>query len=275
MFAKRDLPSVLADVRAAQAPGTVVLDAERDFETLPAAVAESLGLFVDSLSPATYPTGWLPPSAPDQVFAYAGEDFTVSMPGDGGVAWTTQTDPPTILVKPRLEGSPPEFVSFLVAEALVQVGLDVPENFLPFFAESYRALDAATTLSPADTYQLAVALYEAYVGLHTRPVFAAWEGVGRSDESERSEGSDGSAPDLHAAWRDAGERLEPRLSGLPEAVALGRTDFADAAELACSAIKHDVEIPTPFGALDTEAYREYGPDYAVQWAETTFEQLEE
>ena len=259
MFTERDLSDALAGVREDHASTAVVLNTERDFETLPPAVAESLGLYVETLSPTSYPTEWLPPSVPDQLVAYAGDDFTVGMPGDGGVAWTTQTDPPVVLVKPRLQGSPREFVSFLVAEALVQVGLAVPEHFLPFFEDSYRTLDAAVSLSPADTYQLAAALYEAYVGLHTQPVFREWEG---------------SHPDLYDAWHDAGERLSPRVSDLPEAVALGRTDFADAAELACSAVKHDVPIPTPFGALDTDAYREYGPSYAVQWAEKTFAQLE-
>lgn len=261
MFTERDLSSSssLLDVREEHAPETIVLDTERDFETLPSAVAESLGLYVDSLSPASYPTEWLPASAPDQLVAYAGEDFTVGMPGDGGVVWTSQTDPPVVLVKPRLQGSPQAFIDFLIAEALVQVGLNVPEFFLSFFGESYRALDAATALSPADTYQLAVALLEAYIGLHTREVFAEWADP---------------VPDLYDAWWDAGERLEPRVSDLPEAIALGRTDFADAAELACSAVKHDLDLPTPFGALATEAYREYGPDYAIQWAEKTFEQLE-
>ena len=261
MFDERDLPAELHGVRDEYAPKAVVIDTERDFETLPPAVAESLGLYVDSIAPASYPIEWLPPSAPDQLAEYAGEDFTVGTPGDGGVAWTVQTDPPVVLVKPRLRGSPSEFIDFLVAEALVQIGLDMPEFFLPFFGDAYRDLDAATTLSPADTYQLAVALCEAYIGLHTRDVFETWD--------------DEAYPDLHEAWRDAGERLSPRVSDLPEAVALGRTDFADAAELACSAIKHDIEIPTPFGALDTEAYREYGPNYAVQWTQRTFEQIDE
>jgi hypothetical protein len=260
MFEERDLSGELSGVREGHTSGAIVLDTERDFETLPPVVAESLGLLVDSLSPASYPTEWLPESAPEQLFEYASEAFTVGMPGDGGVVWTTQTDPPAVLVKARLEGSPAEFIDFLVAEALVQIGLDVPEQFLPFFGASYADLDGAVSLPPADTYQLAVALCEAYVGLHTREVFREW--------GDRF-------PGLYDAWRDAGERVEPRVSDLPEAVALGRTDFADAAELACSAIKHDIEVPTPFGALDSEAYREYGPNYAVQWAETTFEQLEE
>jgi hypothetical protein len=260
MFAECDLSDELLDVRAEHAPETTVLETERDFETLPPAVAESLGLYTESLSPASYPAEWLPDSAPDQLFTYASEAFTVGMPGDGGVAWTTQTDPPIVLVKARLEGSPTEFIDFLLAEALVQIGLALPEQFLPFFGATYPDLDAAVSLSPADTYQLAAALYEAHLGLHTREVFQAWED---------------SVPGLHAAWLDAGERIAPRVSGLPETVALGQTEFADAAELACSAIKHDIEIPTPFGALDTEAYREYGPGYALRWAEKTFEQLED
>jgi hypothetical protein len=259
MFAERDLSGEVLEVRGEHAPETIVLDTERDFETLPPAVAESLGLYAETLSPASYPSEWLPDSAPDQLFAYASDDFTVGMAGDGGVAWTTQTDPPIVLVKARLEGSPDAFVSFLVAEALVQIGLALPEQFLPFFGASYAELDAVTPLSPADTYQLAAALYEAHLGLHTREVFRAWED---------------SVPGLHSAWRDAGERIAPRVSELPETVALGQTDFSDAAELACSAIKHDLEIPTPFGALDTEAYREFGPGYALRWAEKTFEQLE-
>jgi hypothetical protein len=95
-------------------------------------------------------------------------------------------------------------------------------------------------------------LYDGYLGLHTRPIFADW-----ADEQ----------PELSDAWVDAGERLEPRLADLSSDVASGRTGFGDAAELACSAIKHDVEVPTPFAALDTGAYREHGAPFAVQWAE--------
>ena len=51
--------------------------------------------------------------------------------------------------------------------------------------------------------------------------------------------------------------------------------FAAATEYACSAIKHDLDIPTPFSALDTTAYREHGPEYAVEWAEKTFAELED
>lgn len=39
-------------------------------------------------------------------------------------------------------------------------------------------------------------------------------------------------------------------------------------------MKHDLELPTPFDALDTAAYREHGPTFAVRWAEKTFAALE-
>jgi len=95
--------------------------------------------------------------APDPLHRYAGGDFTVGLPGDGGVAWTTQTAPACVLVKPRLETSPPDFVDFLVAEALVQTSLDEPEGFPAFFGERYRDLAAVTDgrLGPSGTYQLA------------------------------------------------------------------------------------------------------------------------
>ena len=259
MFDPRDLSGELAAVRDEHAPDALVLDTERDFETLDPAVAESLGPLCESLDPVSYPAEWLPSDAPEPLHDYASSSFTVGMPGDGGVAWTTQTHPPTVLVKPRLAGSPESFVDFLVAEALVEVGLGDSEQFLGFFGAQYRDLDAATSLDPAGTYQLAAALYDAYLGRATYEIFADWE-----DEY----------PELHAAWTDAGERLAPRLAGLPGEIAAGETTFAAAAELACSAVKHDVEIPTPFGALDTRAYREYGPDYAVEWATKTFEKLD-
>jgi hypothetical protein len=263
MFTERDLAPELQRVRTAHAPDALVLDVERDFETLDPAVAETLGLFVDSLTPASYPTEWVPTDAPELLHRLASDEFTVGAPGDGGVAWTRQTTPPTVFVKPRLQGSPPAFVDFLVAEALVQVGTslpdgDLPEHFLSFFGDRYRDLAEATPLSPVDIYQLAYALFEAYVGLHTREVFADWA----DDE-----------PDLHAQWVDAGERLQPRLADLSREVATGTTGFAAAAEYACAAVKHGLDLPAPFAALDTEAYRHHGPEYAVRWAETTFEAL--
>ncbi|MFB6151371.1 MAG: hypothetical protein ABEJ40_06155 [Haloarculaceae archaeon] len=261
MFAERELPDALAAVRAEHAPGTIVLDADRDFETLPAAQAEELGLVADSLEPVAYPGEWLPPDAPSVLRRYVSEEFTVGAPGDGGVTWTRQTEPPVVVVKPRLAGSPDAFVDFLVAEALVQAGTYLPEHFVAFFEERYRDLAGAVEhrLDPVETYQLAAALHDAYLGLYTRDVFAGWE-------DDR--------PGLFDAWVDAGERLEPRLGDLSADLAAGRTGFGDAAELACAAVKHAVEPPTPFGALDAEAYRDHGADYAVRWAEKTFERLD-
>ena len=273
MFERRALSDDLAAVRDEHAPSALVLDSEGDFETLPPSVAENLLPVVDGVDPATYDPSWVPADAPETLHRIAGGEFTVGAPGDGGVAWTRQTDPPTVFVKPRLEGSPGGFVDFLVAEALVEVGLGLPEQFLGFFEERYRALGEAVPLSPAGTYQLAAALFDAYVGLHSREVFASW-GEGH--------------PDLHGEWVDAGERLEPRLSDLTADVARGRTDFADAAELACSAVKHrrpnargddggppGPKLPSPFDALDAAVYREHGAAYAVRWAEKTFEALAE
>ena len=259
MFEPRSLTGELAGVRTEHAPDALVLDCERDFETLDPAVAESLGPLVDGLDPITYPDEWLPPKAPDVLHRYAADGFTIGMPGDGGVVWTAQTTPKTILVKPRLRGSPDAFVDFLLADALVEAGLDFPEHFLGFFDSSCSDLAAATPLDSTGTYQLAAALYDAFCGLHTREVFMGWE-----DDRPR----------LHDAWIDAGERLEPRLAALSNEVATGDTAFPAAAELACSGVKHDLDLPTPFGALDTRAYREYGPEYAIEWTERTFEKLD-
>jgi hypothetical protein len=258
MFERRSLSEPLSAVREAHAPEAIVLDCERDFETLQPSVAEELGLLVDGLDPATYPAEWLPSDAPELLGRYAGGEFTIGAPGDGGVAWTRQTDPAVVFVKPRLEGAPASFVDFLIAEALVEVGLDVPEHFLGFFEERYRELATAAgeRLDPAGTYQLAGALYTAYVGLCARPAFEDWAGE---------------HPELYDAYVDAGERLQPRLSDLHTELARGSTEFGDAAELACSAIKHGVEIPSPFAALDTAAYRDHGAAFAVEWAERVLE----
>lgn len=280
MFDERTLSGDLATVRDEHAPNAVVFDVERDFETLDPAVAEQLGLRAESLDPLEYDPAWIPDDAPEVLRRLASGTFTIGAPGDGGVAWTRQTVPPSVFVKPRLEGSPSGFVDLLVATALVEAGTELPatatwtsaaeqplpETFLGFFAETYPELAAATPLSPADTYQLANALYEGYKGLVTRETFAGW-----ADDH----------PKLHAEWVDAGERLEPRLEGLSREVATGETSFAAAAELACSAIRHvdetnadaGVTIPAPFAALDTTAYAHHGPSYAVSWAEKTFAAL--
>jgi hypothetical protein len=259
MFDRRELSGEGARIRDEHAPEALVFDVARDFETLPPSVAENLLAVVESVEPLSYDESWVPEDAPEVLSRLAGDSFTVGAPGDGGVPWTRQTTPPAVFVKPRLAGSPEGFVRFLIAEALVEIGLGTPEHFLGFFEDAYPSLADAVPLSPDETYQLAAALHTAHAGLSTRGVFAGWEDT---------------YPDLHAEWVDAGERLEPRLGDLPRDVAVGRTDFADAAELACSAVKHDVELPAPFDALDTVAYREHGAAFAVRWAERTFEALE-
>jgi len=262
MFSDRSLSPTLTTARERYAPDATVLDVAQDFETLPPAVAEDLGLFADSLDPASYPVDWLPDDAPTALEGYAGPTFTIGMPGDGTVVWTTQTEPPTVLLKKRAEGTPEAFLDFLVAEAFVQLDCGVPEHFLPFFGERYAELADVTGLGPADVYQIAAALFDGWVGLQTRAEFQSWS---EDDEFES----------LYEAWQDAGERLEPRLDELSGSVARGEMTFAEATEYACSAIKHGLELPTPFGALDTDAFREYGADYAVRWADKTVSTLAE
>jgi hypothetical protein len=256
MFERRSLSGELAAVRDAHAPGVILLDVDSDFETLPPGAAEDLGLLVDALDPATYRDEWVPDDAPRPLRRYAGPDFTIGLPGDGTVAWTRQTDPPVVFCKARAAGTPDAFLDFLIAEALVQIGLDAPESFLPFFGDRYPDLQAAVALDPASAYQIAAALYDGWLGLQTRPIFEGW-----ADDR----------PGLHDAWVDAGDRLRDRVDGLPGAIARGETDFADATELACAAIKHGLDLPAPFAALDTTAYIDYGADYAVRWAAKTFE----
>ncbi|HKL27971.1 MAG TPA: hypothetical protein VJ898_01770 [Natrialbaceae archaeon] len=259
MFEHRSLEDDLGAVRETHAPNTVVLRSTGNFETLPPERAMQLGPFVESFDPLTYDEAWVPPDAPEVLGRLAGGDVAIGAPGDGSIVWTRQTRPPVVIETPRTEGSPSDFVDFLVAEALVEVGLDVPEHFLGFFEESYRDLDDAVPLGPAATYQVAAALYDAWVGLQTRAVFQTWP-----DEHPR----------LGEAWRDAGERLQPRVSSLPEAVATGDTDLADGIELACSGVKHRLDLPAPFGALDVAAYRDRGAPYAVAWAEKVFDALD-
>ncbi|WP_224333345.1 DUF7089 family protein [Haloprofundus halobius] len=260
MFQTRQLNGELRAVRDEYAPETLVVDADADFETIPPAAAEDLGLLVDSLDPAAYPDEWLPEDSPVLLQRYAGGTFTIGMPGDGTVVWTRQTTPPTVIAKKRAEGTPEAFLDFLFAEAFVQIHLGVPEQFLPFFGERYRDLDAAVSLSPAELYQIATALFDGWVGVQTREVFADW-----TDDY----------PGLYDAWLDAGTRLEGRIDGLPGEVARGETSFVDATELACSGLKHAIELPPPFAALDTTAYRDHGAAYAVRWAEKTFTKLRE
>ncbi len=259
MFTERTLPEEVTAVRERHAPESLVLDWAENFETLPSAQAEELLLVTDSIDPVSYPGKWLPPDAPDVLTRYAGSDLTIGMPGDGSVVWTRQTEPPVVICKPRLDESPDPFANFLLAEALVEVGLDEPEHFLGFFEDEYPRFAEVTSplLSPVEAYQVAAACYDAYLGLQTRETFAEWDGR------------------LFEAWVDAGERLEPRVSGLSREMARGSTRFADAAELACSAVKHGGELPPPFEALNTSVYLDYGAEYAVQWAERTVDALVE
>jgi hypothetical protein len=258
MFTERSLSGALADVHTVHAPDTLVLDCTTNFETLPPAQAEDLGLLVDALDPFSCPDDWLPPDAPAVLDRYAGPELTIGMPGDGSVAWTRQTDPPVVICKPRLDDSPAGFADFLLAEALVEVGLDEPEHCLGFFGTEYPEFDAAAGdfLGSVETYQVAVACYDASLGLQTRDTFAGWEG------------------DLFDAWLDAGERLDDRLADLPATVARGSTSFADAAELACSAVKHAGDIPAPFDALDAAVYLDHGPAYAIEWLDRTVASLD-
>ena len=258
MFDERSLSPAVESVRKEHAPGTLVFDCDTDFELLAPDRAENLALVVDSFRPVRYDPAWVPPESPDVLHRLVGSELTIGMPGDGGVAWTRQTDPPVVLCKSRLTGSPEPFVRFLIAEALVQVGLDEPEHFLGFFESQYPRFASVTRdfLDPTGTYQLAAACYDANLGLQTRDVFADWDG------------------ELFDAWLDAGERLSGRLGNLPGSIARGQTSFPVGAEIACSAIKHACEIPRPFDALDASVYLDHGPAYAVTWAEGTVEALE-
>jgi hypothetical protein len=260
MFEHRPLDEDLEAVREAHAPDAVVLRSSGDFETLSSDRAMQLGTYVESFDPLIYPEEWLPSDAPSVLRRLAGSDLAIGAPGDGSIAWTRQARPPVVVEKARTDGSPADFVDFLVAEALVEVGLDVPEHFLGFFEEQFLDLDDAVSLGPADTYQVAAALYDAWVGLQTRDAFESWP-----DEYPR----------LGEAWRDAGDRLEPRVSSLPNAVARGDTDLPAAIELACSGVKHGLDLPAPFDALDVAAYRDRGAPYAVAWATRVFDALDE
>ncbi|MEZ3142401.1 hypothetical protein [Halobaculum sp. MBLA0143] len=283
MFESRSLSGPAAAVQEAYAPDCLVLDVAADFETLPPETAEELGLLADGLDPATYPTEWLPPDAPQILRRYAGTDFTIGTPGDGTVVWSRQTTPPTVLVKRRAEGTPDDFLQFLLAEAFVELAVGVPEQFLPFFGTSYTDLAETTPTDPADTYQLAAALFDAWAGLHTREVFASWDPDSETDPATaladvsgtESVGELPTHPALFDAWVDAGDRLAGRLDDLAGEIARGETTFPEATEYACAAVKHGLELPAPFGALDTAAYRDHGADFAVEWAHKTYEQLEE
>jgi len=73
MFEQRPLSGELDELRDERAPGTLVFDVERDFETLPSAVAESLLAVVDTVDPTDYNESWVPDGAPDTLHRLAGE----------------------------------------------------------------------------------------------------------------------------------------------------------------------------------------------------------
>lgn len=258
MFSERSVSAPVDRVRERQVPDALVLDWDHNFDVLPVAEAEELGLVVDTLDPLSHSPSWLPSDAPSVLQNAVSQELAIGMPGDGSVTWTRQTDPPVVLCKPRLDQSPQAFADFLVADALVQIGLEEAEDTLAFFGDEYPAFDRAAEsfLDGVETYQVARACYEGYLGLQTRETFASWDGA------------------LFEAWLDAGDQLEDRLSDLSAELASGRTSFGDAAELACSAIKHAGDIPPPFTALDAEVYVDHGPDYAVEWLDRTVSALD-
>lgn len=247
MFTVRELPSDLEAVRATHAPGARVFVCEREFETLDSRWLDALAGRVDDVDPLVYPAAWVPETAPSILRRLTRSDLVIGLPEHGSVTWTRQTTPAVVLIRPRARGSPEDFLDFLIGEAFVEIDRAPVEHFLGFFEDQY--LDIAALCSPSEAYQLGAALYTAYVGLNAVKEFAEW--------AQRH-------PRLYAAWLDAGDRLAPRLTDLPTAVSRGDTTFADATEYACSAIKHDLDLPAPFGALDSLAYREYGAAYAVQ-----------
>lgn len=258
MFSERAVSAPVDRVRDRQVAEALVLDCDHDFQTLPVAEAEELGVVVDSLDPLSHSPSWLPSDAPSVLQNAVSQELAIGMPGDGSVTWNRQTDPPVVLCKPRLNETPQAFADFLVAEAFVQIGLEEAEDTLAFFGDEYPAFASAggSFLGGVETYQAARACYEGYLGLQTRETFATWDGP------------------LFEAWLDAGEQLDDRLSDLSAALASGRTSFSDGAELACSAIKHAGDIPPPFTALDAEVYLDHGPEYAVEWLDRTVTALD-
>lgn len=251
MFTERTLSSDLADLLEDVSPQTQVLDCEQEFETMPADWVYELALITDDIHSLGYPDSWVPDDAPNAAQRTTGANPVIGMPDDGSVAWTRQTDPPFVFVKPRASGLPDEFRDFLIAEAIVEVSRDIPETPVGYFAETYRTVHE-TVESPMVAFQLAAALRRGWIGLHTRETFAEW------DEPK---------PRLHAAWADAGDRLVDRVEEIPTLMAEGQLGFADGTELACNAIKHDISLPSPWAAVDVDTFAEHGAPFAVRWIE--------
>lgn len=251
MFTERALTDELAALREEIAAASLVLDCEREFETMPEDWVYELALLTEDLHPLAHPDAWIPADAPLAARRTTGSDPAIGMPDDGSVAWTRQTTPRLVFVKPRAGALPAEFRDFLIGEALVELAEGMPETPVCFFRERYTDLQGRVE-SPTLSFRLASALRTGWIGLHTREIFAAWEGT---------------YPALHAGWRDAGNRLADRVEALPRLLAADEITFPDAVELACSAIKHDLAVPAPFAALDVAPFREDGAAYGLRWVE--------
>lgn len=255
MFAARDCS---ADVRALSeevlAEGLIV-DCAREFDVLSEELLYELALFTHDIDALSYSDDWIPDDAPAPIARLARPNPVVGRPGQGSVTWTRQFNPPLVIVKPRGRELPASFLDFLLAEALLVCSLELPEHPLGFFTDRYPTLQTMVG-DPDSAMRFANALYAAWVGLSIRPRFEAW-----ADNH----------PALHAAWRNAGRLLSERVVELPELQARGEIDLLTATELASSALKHGHELPAPFDALDVDAFRTEGADYALRWLERTID----
>lgn len=259
MFSDFALAGDLASYRDDRAPSVRVLETDQEFETMPTDWLYELALITEDIAGTDVEESWIPADAPNALTQLTGTDPVIGAPGDGGVTWTRQTTPPLVFLKPRSAGIPESFRAYLIAEAITDIHLEHPEHPLAFFAGTYPELQEALGGDPGLTYRLGAALTEAWCGLGRRSEIATWAGV---------------YPTLYAAWGDAGDRLTGRIESLPSELANGSIGFAAATELACSAIKHDIDLPHPFDALDVAAFREHGPSFALRWTERTVEQLD-
>ena len=255
MFSTYDLTGELAALQNELVSELLVLRSDEEFETMPTDWLYELALVTDDITPHSYASEWIPATAPKPLHQFTGADPVIGAPGDGGITWTTQTSPPIVFLKPRAEGIPDTFREFLLAEAILDIHLAHPEHPLDFFRAEYPALHEATRDDPGLAYRLSGALCEAWCGIGRRPVFEEWSDT---------------YPAIHDAWEDAGNRLADRILNLPAELAQGSTGFVSAAELACSGVKHGIELPPPFDALTVSAYRDHGPSFAVKWTEKTF-----
>lgn len=254
MFTAHHLTPELEELRDELLPSALVLECEQEFEAMPEDWVYELALITESFDPLSHPEEWIPTDAPPSVGRLADGEPSIGMPGDGGISWTAQTEPPLVFLKPRLQGVPEGFRDFLIAEALLQCSLGLPEEPVGWLGEEYPAFQEAAGGAPDAAYRLAAALMEGWNGLETRDHFATWES---------------GYPGLHHAWVDAGDRLVERIDSLPRLVANGTLSFVDATELACSAIKHELALPSPYDALDEDAFREHGPAFAIRWTAET------